>query len=290
MPITTDKRPHIGLDPVTVDWSKFERNAKMNPKELPIGSVVYYIRKSKNRYHVDYGLVYEHYHDCVIVQRLMPRDRRLVISEFFKQPVPFKEFPYQTEWRKLPKGWSWDTRLFTIEDEEIKGEEKLFIETYTWDNPDNISEGSSKGYLVNVRDVPFETIQSVIEKANGYKLVRKSQESERILDPNRPIDTVGIDFYQCFSTYAEAKAACDKAEAELFDQADMSELEWSKYLIENDLNHWKRVQGISDENVSRARDYLFALKDLEDIETRVVMEGLQYKHWKRTKWMTVPIN
>ena len=287
MPYTEDKCPHIGLDPVTVNWSEFEKNPKLNPKELPIGTVAYYVKRRKNRYFVDYGIVYDNYSDCVVLQRLTFRDRRMIVSEFFKEPVPFKDFPHQTEWRKLPKGWSWNTQLFSyVMQEETDAEKNANIRL---DEPETIIKAYNDGVLVNVRDVPYEKIEAVIEGKFGYKLIRKSKEPERVIDPDGPVDTVGIAWIQCFSTYAEAKAACDKYEAELEAQAEMSDLEWSVSLIDHDIDRWAKLRGISDENKARARDYLMGLKDLENVETRVIGEGLQYKYWKHKRWVTVPI-
>lgn len=282
MPITTDKRETIGLDPVTVDWSKVEGHPDYNPKEVPEGSVVYYIRKKDNRYYVDYGIVYQHYADCVLIQKLTPRDRRLVVSAFSRKPIPFSEFPYNTEWRKLPKGWSWDTRMFEIVDAPMEDEEAAY--KLDLENPATIIEAYNRGYLVNVRDVPYEKIDAVIEKANGYKLTRKSKE-----DLYKQPDTVGIDFHQCFASYAEAKQACDKAEAELAAQSEMTDEEWSVSLIDHDLDRWQKLYSISEENKRRAREFLMNRERVEDLETRIVSGGIQFKYWKNTKWMNIPV-
>ena len=282
MPITTDKSVHVGLDPVTVDWSRFDKNPKKNPKDIPIGSVAYYLFKKDNRYHVDFGIVYDHYSDCVLLQRVSPRDRRMVVSEFYQTPVPFKDFPYNTAWRKLPKGWTWDTKLFDIVQSKPTEEEELFVLDIT--NPRTIIRAYQKGFLVNVRDVPFETIQSVIEKQNGYKLTRKCKEERRA-----PRDTVSVDFWQCFKTYEEAKLACDNAERELYEQASMSDLAWSIHLIDKDLDRWASIYAVSEENKGRVRAFLMQLQNLENIETRVESCGIQWRTFGKTRWNSVPI-
>lgn len=286
MPITQDKETHIGLDPVTVDWSKFEKNPNLNPMEIPIGSVVYYLRKCNNRYFVEFGIVYQNYHDCVILQKVTLRDHRMVKSEFTQKPVSFKDFPYQTEWRKLPKGWTWNTKLFEIFNGEIPDDERMF--KINIDEPETIIEAYNRGYLVNQREVPYETIEAVIEKVNGYKLTRKPID-DRSTCRREPPDSVGIHWIQCFATWADAIKARDEAEAELHAQAEMSDLEWSIKLIDHDLDRWAKIYAISDVNKGRARSFLMQLKDLENVETRVTAGGLQYKYWNRTRWMSVPI-
>lgn len=287
MPYTEDKRPNMGLDSVTVDWSKFEKNPNLNPKKIPIGSVAYYVKRRGNRYSVDYGIVYDNYSDCVVLQRLAFRDRRMVKSEHFKELVPFAEFPFQTEWRKLPKGWSWDTRLFEIIQQEPTEAEKNMV--IRLDEPETIIAAYNAGVLVNVRDVPYEKIEAVIEGKYGYKLIRKSREPERIADPDRPVDTIGIHWCQCFSSYVEAKTACDRYEAELREQAALSDAEWSEYHIREDVARWANLHGISDENKNRALSFLLGLDNLEDVETRVIGEGLQWKYYNKKRWATLPI-
>lgn len=288
MPITTDKRNTIGIDPVMVDWSKFEKNPKLNPKDIPIGSVVYYVRKSHNKYSVDYGIVYDHYSDCVMIQRVCLRDRRMIKSAWSDKPVKWKDFPYHTDWYKLPKGWTWNTELYEICSEPMSEEEEAF-QRLRIDQPENIIEGYNKGYLVNVRDVPYEKIEVVIEKSNGYKLTRQSMGSQRIYDGYRPVDTVGVSPFQCFSTYAEAKASCEKAEAELLAQSEMTDYEWSVKLIKDDIDRWAGWYGISNENKARATDFLMSLDDLEDIETKVESGTIQFRKYGKKKWNALPI-
>lgn len=287
MPMTTDKNPHIGLDPVTVDWSKFDKHPSLNPADIPVGSVVYYVRKIGNQYRVDYGLVYQHYKDCVAIQRVMPRDRRMVKSAFTKNPVPFKDFPHQTEWRKLPKGWTWNTELFSYAYEEMTEEEKTL--PFDIRVPETIVYAYNKGYLVNVRDVPYEKIEAVIDKVNGYKLIRKAMDDHHAFVENRPVDLVGISPFQCFSSHKDAQAACIKAEEELRAQAEMTDLEWSIHQIEQDIARWAKLYSVSEENAARVRDFLMQLDDLENVETRVCTGGIQYKKWNNARWMNVPI-
>ena len=72
-------------------------------------------------------------------------------------------------------------------------------------------------------------------------------------------------------------------------QANMTDLEWTISLINHDVDRWAALNGVSDENCERARSFLLGLKDIENVETRVISEGLQWKYWKKTRWATVPI-
>lgn len=288
MPITQDKRVDLGLDPITVDWSKFEKNPERNPKDVPVGSVAYYIRKRDNRYFVDFGIVYEHYSDCVVLQKITFRDRRLVISEFTKAPVPFKDFPHQTEWRKLPKGWSWDTQLFRLISADMPPEEADF--KIRLDDPATIIEAYNRGYLVNVRDVPPEHLHSIIERENGYKIVKERDDAwPQHYGNHIPPDTVGIDFLQCFGMYEAAKAACDRAEGELQEQAEMSDLDWAIHLIDADLNRWQAMYSVSEENKQRARKLLMRLDNLENVETKVDGGYIWWRMFGLRRWRCVPI-
>lgn len=293
MPHTTDKAHRVGLDPVTVDWARLNKNPKVNPKDIPIGSVVYFVRKKQNAYFVDYGLCIDHYKDCVAIQRVERRDRTLVSSEFTKKPVPIADFPNVTEWRKLPKDWwtRWRGHIFEYTSEPMTEEEAAF--RIAPDEPQTIVEAYNRGYLVNVGDNPHSKIDCVIDKANGYRLEKRYEWEGfgKTADNYRFVhqDVVGIDFWQCFTTYQAAQEACDKYREALEAQAKLTDLEWSILLINKDIDRWAARHQASSANKASAKAYLMRLKDLENVETRVTHEGIQYKYWKNTRWLDVPI-
>lgn len=281
MPHTTDRNYNVGLDPVTINWTHFNAGAAVNPKTFPVDSVVYYVAKHGNYYTVEFGIVLEHYMDAVCLQKIELRENVTVISEFAPAPVLLKDFPDQTEWRKLPRGWHSTMELFQYSSIDWTKEEKEFL-TFKIDDLDAILRAYKAGVFVDVRDNPHSVIHSVIEK-QGYKLVKYRQSTV-------PPDTVGIDFWQCFSTYEEALKRVREYTDELKAQAEMTDLEWSIHEIDRDLDHWAALYHVSDENKARARAFLMNLKDLENIETRICNGSIQYKHWQKTRWMSIPVD
>lgn len=87
------------------------RANKLNPKSFPVGSVVYFLRykKRSSEKEIWFGTVLEHYASEIAIQLYDLRDTRMI------EGVPVKNFKTPSKWKKLPKGWSWDTVLFEIE-------------------------------------------------------------------------------------------------------------------------------------------------------------------------------
>jgi len=72
------------------------------------GDMVYWHRQKGNRHFVEYGIVDEQFSDVVCVDLLEFKERRLVNG------IPINDFPNYTEFKKLPKDWSYKTKLYEI--------------------------------------------------------------------------------------------------------------------------------------------------------------------------------
>ena len=284
---TEDKISHVGIDPVCVNWEMLEKNPDLNPKEIPEGRCVFFIRKSQNCYFVDFGLVYAHYHDGIAIQRVEFPDRRMVKSVFTPEPVPFKEFPHRTDYAKLPKGWSWNTPLFEIVFREPTEAEKSFsLNLYDPDAPSRIAEAYQQGILVNVRDNESAKIKSVIEK-QGYYLAKEHYD---YIGGNYSPDTVMLSPAQVFTTYESALENCKKYEEELTEQADMTDLEWAEKTIREDVERWAGLYHIQDGDRQRVLDFLLGHKDLENLETKLDRGHLVWRIYGKTRWNAIPVN
>ena len=90
-------------------------------------------------------------------------------------------------------------------------------------------------------------------------------------------------------SYQDAVNEMRTEEAELERQANLSDEAWSKEQIEKDLTKYRLTHGISEEEIEKCREYLFSIPNIEDVVTRVVTEGLQWKYDRRKKWMTVVV-
>lgn len=87
-------------------------------KRFEKGDIVYWCHSDGNgRYSIKNGMVDEQFSDAVVIDYLTLRERRLVNG------IPIDEFDSQTKYKKLPKGWTYNTRLFEITYSDLTEEE-----------------------------------------------------------------------------------------------------------------------------------------------------------------------
>lgn len=243
------------------------------------GTVVYYAGLGKTtaytkcRKKVCCGIVVENYTDGVVLQMIEPKDTRKIGG------VPVKDYPAASEWRKLPKGWSWGTNLLP----EMTGSDNIFFDedvpTPTgklMSNPVDILELYKAGFLVNVQDNDHCKFKSEVDNRYGYRIVKEYGE------PWSPF--VSLNWRDAHDTYAGAKAVVDAEEAELKRQSELTDLEWSVEQIDRDINRWAHLFGKTELEKERLREWLMALKDLENVETRISNGALEWKYFKNKRW------
>ena len=118
-------------------------------KRFKNGDIVYWCRNEGNgRYTVRYGMVDEQFSDAVVIDYLTAMERRLVNG------IPIDEFESETKYKKLPKGWTYDTRLFEITHSDLTEEEIFYFIDFK--KPETIKKGYDLGYLV--KDCTISTV------------------------------------------------------------------------------------------------------------------------------------
>lgn len=238
------------------------------------GEIVYWCHHSGHKYWVRIGMVADQYSDVVIIDFLAGRERRRVNG------VPINEFENESHYKKLPKGWSYDTRLYEITEDELSEDEKKF--KINWHNPQMIKEAYDKGYLVKDSTIFHGTIEAEITK-EGYRIVKKYPYYMN------HIDHVSIYPHRLYRTYEEAQKEVDSNVAEFERQAALSEREWSLEQIDKSIDILKRLNGLSDKEAQSYHDWFADREDVEDIETRVLNFHLQWKHYQSKKWYYVEL-
>ena len=128
--------------------------------------VCYYIEDSQFGMHVSYG-IYEYKTTCTHkVSRLKAPEIRLING------VPFDDFQSETEFKKVPKGWTYSTDLYTVtEDLEKKEKINAAMKGRYIKNPSDIQWLFNNGYLIKMEDV--EPIIEAEFDHNTYRLVKK---------------------------------------------------------------------------------------------------------------------
>lgn len=238
-------------------------------KRFTQGDIVYWCHRSGSSYSVHFGMVDEQFSDAVCIDYLALRERRLVDG------VPIDEFKSEERYRKLPKGWTYNTRLFSLTESELSDDEKNF----KWDitNPEVIKDAYEKGYLVKDRMLFHGKIEDEITK-DGFRVVKEYPMWEH------HIDHTSVRPDRVYFTYWEAQREVDNCISEFYRQVEMSDYDWAVEQIDKTLDIWKGISGSSDKEKEQYRDWLLGMKNVEDIEVRIFGGNLQWKYWKNKRW------
>lgn len=244
-------------------------------KRFKQGDIVYWCHHGGNAdYSVHYGMVDEQFSDAIVIDYLVPRERRRVDG------VPIDEFQSEQRYRKLPKGWTYNTKLFEVTWDDLSYEESIFILDVT--KPEILKEAYNKGYLVKDSTIFHGVIEDEITK-DGFRIVKKYPEWKH------HIDHISIFPHKVYFTYEEAKKEVDENIAEFYRQASLSDYDWSVEQIDKNLDMWKAFNDASDKDVKAHRDWLLGMKDVENIETRLWGKEIQWKYWKNTRWNCIEL-
>lgn len=243
----------------------------INHKEHPIGSVVYFIKQRGYDNEVSFGIVEEHYPDVICLQLYELIDTRLING------IPIKDFITPTRWCKLPRGWSYDTKLFDI----TYGEYPCDPRNYRFSNPDDILKGIKDGVLVKVQDNDHANINSEIDSKQGWRIRREYPAYEY-----HPTYAT-IQYSKVYNSYDDAIKVIEDYKAELKRQSELSEYDWLVEQIDKELNRWAYMCSISEEDKQKYRDWIMSLERVEDIEIRIFENNIQWKYWKNKKWMNI---
>lgn len=251
---------------------------KPNPKAFPVGSVAYFVDKRSIRWQVDYGIVEDRYNGSICLMKLEPADRRTING------VRYCNFVTPTRWTKLPKGWTYDTKLFEEGiDETVPDGRGVNLR-----EPQAILDAYESDALVRVSDFDHSRIDEqfggqIDGSAKGtYRLIRNHTVYRYI--PSYE----SISWYEVYKTYAEAESIVQSYEAELARVVALSDYDWSVEQIKDTINRWARFnpEGRTCQK-SLYLNWIMAQGNPEEIETRVFKDTIQWKRWKFSRWMDV---
>lgn len=248
-------------------------------RNIKEGQIVFFLERHNTQPHdfyIGYGVV--DFYSCtdVCVDWLGRKDNRIVVTLDGKR-TPFAEFKNDTEYRKLPKGWTYDTKLYDIEydnsDAEtinkilsLKGVDKQVRTAYDC------------GILVKKTLTDYEGIDATVDK-DGYKLSRKLP----MWVQHRTGGTYRYD--ELFVTYDEAQEALDAYKAEQTRIANLSDREWVLEDVHKTVNRHKNIYHESDEYYEKVLDFFENRCDnIEDVEIRIYGGVIQWKYYNRKKW------
>ena len=248
----------------------------INRKDIPIGRVAYFVDKFKysipgRTWGVSFGIVEEHYTSEICLQLIELKDTRQIDG------VPILECPRIGPWHKLPKGWTYDTKLFRESNSE-------FLELPDIKDPDAILNAYKSGILVNVQDNLHAEIRTDIDKHHGWRILIQMPQWEPA-----PRSYVSLPFHEVYLTYEEAKAVIDAEYAELERQAALSDYDWAVEQIDRTLNRWAQIHNIDPDIQIACRKRLLSFPNIEELDVRVCAGNIEWKYAKNKRWIALQI-
>lgn len=278
--------------PHEIDKAKEVSN--ISRPNLKVGDIAYWVERvnySHSRYggfDVKFGIIDEVWKDCYVVNYLVPYEEVVITIDgndnTFKTFADMQDFISNMSYRKLPKGWTYNTRLFTWEvTHPIKLEGSI-------KNPEDIKKAVECGALVRpkmkVTNAGFPN--DIVEK-QGWKL--KMNPTYGRYGTNSYIQSdIPLDKYYTFSTWEDAEKLAKILREEKEWSANLTDSEYVEVRILRVLN--KAQEKIFGENALTAEEakriYKFMIKQkrFDEIECRW-FGGFQWRYYDSKKWYTV---
>ena len=238
-------------------------------KRFEHGDIVYWCHSNGYDYSVKYGMVDEQFSDAIVIDLLVPRERRLING------IPIDKYENPTKYKKLPKGWSYETKLDEVTYEPMPDEERNF--QINIKSPVSIKMAYDLGYLVKDSTIYHGNVESEITN-NGYRVIKKYPMWKH------HIDHVSIRPDRVYDNYMDALYEVQANKAEFLRQASLTDEEWSIEQIDKTIAQWKRATDSSDEEAKRYHDWLVNIKDVDKIETRLCGGEIQWKYEDKKRW------
>lgn len=239
-------------------------------KRFQNGDIVYWCHSDGcGKYSVKYGMVDEQFSDAVVIDYLVPYERRLING------IPILDYQNQEKYKKLPKGWTYGTPLYELTYASLPDE--LATATINIRNPEEVKAFYRKGWLVKDENVYHGTIEVDITK-DGYRVIKKYPMWAH------HIDHISIRPDKVYDNYLDAKYEVDANIAEFERQLKLTHEEWSIEQIEETLLRWQKISDATDKEVAEYRNWLLKLSNIKAIETRIFGGQIQWKYTDKKRW------
>ena len=221
-----------------------------------------------NEYCIRFGLLDSVYPGNVLVRCLEVDYKRTIDG------IPVSDFQTPTDWKKLPRGWTWNTRLF-----EVKNNFNPFDDCkYDLLTQDGIRKAVEDGYLAETGSIDHSVFSTEVTK-QGWRIVRDIYQQ-----PYHPA-TMILQMDEVFDDGYEAQMKAVHLNDELYSTTEMSDHDYNVAELDELLN---KIPFTDDEAKQRYREQILSLADFDDLEFRYsTTDGLQCKHWKRRRWYTI---
>lgn len=239
----------------------------MEERTWQIGDIAYWCENNGNgRYSVEFGRISDLYPGTACIDFLEPKERRLIDG------VPFDEWDPDQRFRKLPKGWTYNTQLFKITYGDIDYAEEIQVK-----DPGSIQKAYEAGALVESSKIYHGEIEAEITK-EGYRIVKRWHYWNKVRENTTEMT------HKLRKTWEEAEDEVNQNVAEFNRQAGLSEYDWSVEQIDKTLHRYKMLSGATDDEIREIRAGILAMDKVDEIETRIFNGYPQWKYWKNKQW------
>ena len=258
-------------------YSQKQRDIDSFRKELNHGDIVYYAERTdcEKGYYVQAAVFEEEFSNCFIVRPLYFFSDRTVNG------IPEKEFDTPTKWKKLPKGWSYDSILVKVEIDKKLKQVELGL-SLKYDNPEDVKRALQNGLFKFGADIDDCVFSEEVHKERGYRIVRTYD-----FGLDKYPDSISINKRKLYKTYKEVMDVIDENYEEMQRIANLSDYDWSVEQIDTVLNQWCKSMSKTDIEKEECRKFILSQDNVEDIELRVFVGNLEWKYCKNKRWNTI---
>lgn len=241
-------------------------------RHIKNGTIVYWLKYSIYGYNIEYGIVLDHWSDKVAVERLVTSNKTTIDG------VDIHCVSFPTKPKKLPKNWSYDMKMYESSIELTEQEEEVRHLEFT---TENIQKLYDDGFLIPASAEAYwhGHIETVIEKGEWYLKYVYDSKSARFLK----------NWNEIFLTKEAAQERINEINAENNRVANLSDYDYNVERLDKLLDKCKDIYHMSDDEAEKIRTKIIQLDDFEDLEFRLVYARVQFKNWKKKRWIEVEV-
>lgn len=225
---------------------------------------------------VNFGIMdYMDIYDRVWFSLLDVRENRIVNSEYVA-PTPIDRFRTEEVWHKLPKDWTYCTKLFDVSS-DLTEEEHERLRSLKVTNQEAVYDALDGG-LITLASNKFQgAIDAEIDRHKGWRIA-KTCLSWTIAYGSPSKTYRSAHFKNAFNSYEEAVFRLNEINKERKNELLMSDKMWSWQEIE------KVLKFFSFEDAAKYRKRLEGMPNIEDLEVRKRNDTLEWRYFNKTNW------
>lgn len=242
-------------------------------RHIENGTIVYWLKYSVNGYQIEYGIVEDHWSDAVSAERIVPRNRTTVDG------VDIHDIHFPTKPKKLPKNWSYDMKMYETKNVLSDEDEERYSYAFSINDIKSLYDA---GIFVKASEEPYwhGHIETVIEKGEWcLKYVYDDPRSNTVLK----------NWDEIFLSANDAQKRIDEINAENKRIANLSDYDYNVECLAKVIDSYKSLYHVPDVDIDKIRSKIMELDDFENLEFRLGSGNIQFKNWKKKRWVGVEI-